>query len=352
MDQPAFDARSCEYDAFVCYRRSDGGALAQWLRKALQSYRLPKEFVGGEQRLRIYIDTSYERANEDFWRNNIEPALKRSLYLIVVLTPTSSFARGDGTQNWLEREVEFFCRLPQGNNVLAVAASGEHVQNLPATLKKEFPNLSVVVFEDFSRWRLSPQRFFSLRQSLLTLVASLYQIQETDMPVLRQEEKWRKRQTLWIGFAALFVFISVSSLVSYILLSQRNERIRLENRAQAVQTIYAQQQFIMQLRLAVLDLDHDARNRGDAESRNGFLSPFNRRLDSERAEMERLLVKLKDLTTIPGDKWQRLYDDLVRFLEDTKDSRRFSLEGFNTRQVLEKELNELDEFLMYQLEGL
>jgi len=77
------------YDAFISYRRSDGATIARWLRRRLQDYTLPPRIAEGRKRLSVYLDTAFERANEDFWSNNIEPALKASRYLVVVATPNA-----------------------------------------------------------------------------------------------------------------------------------------------------------------------------------------------------------------------------------------------------------------------
>ncbi len=55
-----------EYDAFISYRRSDGTAVARWLRRELEGYRPPRsmrERFG--RKLKIYLDTAYERGVSD-----------------------------------------------------------------------------------------------------------------------------------------------------------------------------------------------------------------------------------------------------------------------------------------------
>ena len=78
------------YDAFISYRRSDGIAVARWLRRALESFRVPRSMRNGyDRRLRIYIDTAYERGTSDFYENNIRPALLASRFLLIVATPNA-----------------------------------------------------------------------------------------------------------------------------------------------------------------------------------------------------------------------------------------------------------------------
>ena len=63
-----------DFDAFVCYRRLDGTSVAFWLVRKLRAYRLPKALAAGRAPLRVYIDRTYARANDDFWEQNVLPA--------------------------------------------------------------------------------------------------------------------------------------------------------------------------------------------------------------------------------------------------------------------------------------
>ena len=62
------------FDAFISYRRSDGRKTAHWLREALDGHRLPQELrTTGTAKLRIYLDTVFERATEDFITRTSSP---------------------------------------------------------------------------------------------------------------------------------------------------------------------------------------------------------------------------------------------------------------------------------------
>jgi hypothetical protein len=72
-----------DYDAFISYRRSDGTAVARWLRRALVGYRLPRALRSRHaDELRVYLDTVHERATSDFYERSIKPALQSSRFLI------------------------------------------------------------------------------------------------------------------------------------------------------------------------------------------------------------------------------------------------------------------------------
>jgi WD40 repeat protein len=211
---PGFD-----FDAFISYRRIDGTGAARWLRASLGSYRLPAALGEGRTPLKTYLDTAFERASEDFWASNIEPALRRSRFLIVVVTPSVFEPRADGAPGWVEREIELFLSLPHGRkNILMVTAGGNPISRLPEALQGTHPRIGVVDLSGVEQW-WNVARRTTMRDRMLTLVASIYGIADTDMPLLRQEEERRKRlralrfasvsTVLVIVFAALLVIALV-----------------------------------------------------------------------------------------------------------------------------------------------
>ncbi|HEY6969913.1 MAG TPA: TIR domain-containing protein [Candidatus Angelobacter sp.] len=221
-DQP--QSSRWDYDVFISYRRIDGQPFANWLRWILQTYKLPKALAQERQGpLRVYIDTTFERANDDFWKQNIEPALQRSRFLIVVVTPASLLARSDGQPNWVEREITFFTGLPQGKNVLVALVSGDMDGPLPGRLKELFPLIDIV---DLTAFRPGPLAFLRRQRLLdrvLTLLAAVYDIPDTQMPVLRAEQERRKRQFAWrVATASVVLLLTVSGL-AVVALVQRNK---------------------------------------------------------------------------------------------------------------------------------
>lgn len=115
------DGDSFEYDAFISYRRNDGGALARWIRDRLQRYVLPRDVLSElpderkalhARKPRVWLDKAYEKPSDDFLTKKIYPALDQSARLIVVLTPSvfDTIRGRDGAEepNWLVREVDRF----------------------------------------------------------------------------------------------------------------------------------------------------------------------------------------------------------------------------------------------------
>jgi hypothetical protein len=132
------------YDAFISYRRSDGGSVARWLRRELTAFRVPRAMRKQYGRkLKIYLDTAYERGVGDFYEESIKPALLSSTYLVVVATPDAT-RRGDAAEDWIAREIADFTAGPNGRNVIVVRGAGEFNDPLPSNLTTLFPNMEIV----------------------------------------------------------------------------------------------------------------------------------------------------------------------------------------------------------------
>jgi tetratricopeptide (TPR) repeat protein len=210
------------YDAFISYRRSDGIAVARWLRRELVGFRPPKSLRGTYGRkLRIYLDTAYERGTSDFYEQNIRPALMSSRFLIVVATP-DAMPRPGGGEDWIEREIRDFTAGPSGSNVIAVRGAGEFDGPLPANLKQSFPNIEIIDMRGASRfWFLSFSRVVRLASEKLKLVAPLLGVPPEEMPKLRQEEEKRQQTRLGgIVGATLGILVAVTSLSVFALISR------------------------------------------------------------------------------------------------------------------------------------
>ena len=209
---------SFRYDCFISYRRSDGTAIAQWLRRHLIAYRLPKSFSSARPtKLSVYIDTVYERATNDFFEQNIVPALQASRFLLVVATPDANKDRTDGTLNWVGREVKEFLETPQRNNIIAVRAAGKWTDPLPGNLADSFPNLDIIDAREASNGliRRMVDRLITPNE-IFTLVASLYGIDQQKMPELRQEETRRSRRRITVtATLVIAILLSITSLSAY-----------------------------------------------------------------------------------------------------------------------------------------
>ena len=230
------DVSNFTYDLFVSYRRKDGLPFARWLRQKLLSYRLPQ--VLGERsklKLRVYQDTAYERATEDFWSNSVLPALLASRYLGVVLTPGALEERDDGKPNWVRREIEAFTATPQGGNVFVLRGIDCASESLPGDLQTKFPNIEQIDLRDLqSPWNRVRRRS-TLRDRLLTVAATLYDVPPEEMPIIRREEEKRKRRVAWTAAMVSLALLAVMSVLAIGWLFQRNQARQQRDLAQARQ---------------------------------------------------------------------------------------------------------------------
>jgi tetratricopeptide (TPR) repeat protein len=220
-----------EYDAFISYRRSDGGAVARWLRRELVGYRAPRSMRDRfGRKLKIYLDTAYERGASDFYEQSVKPVLLSSSYLLVVATP-DAVRRLGGVSDWMAREIADFATGPNGRNVIAVRGAGGFADPLPGDLAVRFPNIEIVDLRGVGRfWYFNPTRVARLTSEKLKLVAPLLDVPFEDMPKLRQEEE--RRQQLRMGSvtgAILGVLVAVSGLSVFALESRNQAILSLED---------------------------------------------------------------------------------------------------------------------------
>jgi hypothetical protein len=231
-----------KYDAFISYRRSDGAAVARWLRRELEGFRVPKSLreVYG-RKLSVYLDTAYERGTSDFYEQNILPALRASRFLIVVATP-DSLRRPNGADDWIEREVTDFLAGPNDSNILAVLGAGEFGAPLPGNLSKSFPNIEVVDLRGAGRfWSFSLYRVARLTSEKVKLIAPLLGVSQDEMPLLRQEEEKRQQTRLGGIVGAMLGALLAVSVLSVLALKSRNQAIQAHEDSMFAASTMAQQ---------------------------------------------------------------------------------------------------------------
>jgi WD40 repeat protein len=205
-----------KFDALISYRRSDGSTVAQRLRHALRNYRLPAALGSAERRLSIYLDTIFERANDDFFEQTIKPALSESRFLIVVITPDVLKSRPGG--NWVMREIEYFRTLPQGRNILFATACSEWTTAVPPELGAP-PNPELVDLRGYLGRRNGVP---PAREEVLKFIATLYDVPAERMPELREEDaRQRLAQARNVSIALAVIIAALGGLLGYAL-RQRN----------------------------------------------------------------------------------------------------------------------------------
>ena len=103
----------------------------------------------------------------------------------------------------------------------------------------------------------------------------------------------------------------------------------------------ARMDLLLRLRLAVTQLNNEARTRMESESRRELKSPIPIRLDSWRENVDKLLRGLERPPLTQDPTWLKFRNDLNTYVEVTEDLRRYSLEGYASFRTVDEQLNSL-----------
>lgn len=216
-----------DYDVFISYRSIDGRRAAEWLSQGLRSYRVPGGFQRPVARLRVYRDVELELVTPAIWEQRIRPALTRSRFLLLVLTPSVLDLLESEQPNWVMREVREFLQLPQSENVLLARAGGsDGMQSLPE-IAERFPEPG---WADIRPAAHSWARIFrraSLGDKLTALAAPMLEIRDDEIPVfngLARREK-RRRACVTVGVSiGLLGLVSTLAMLGIIQRDKANSR--------------------------------------------------------------------------------------------------------------------------------
>jgi signal transduction histidine kinase len=140
---------------------------------------------------------------------------------------------------------------------------------------------------------------------------------------------------LFFGFLVLLILISVLGFLSVRRMDEVSVSVMSLEQQHA-----AKLSLLLKLRLAVTKLNNEARSRAESEARRELRPPYNLRLNTTRDELKDLMPDLERLLT--GDSsWQKFNNDLTSFIAVSEDLRRYSLEGFEKFDVVDKQLDAL-----------
>ncbi len=161
---------------------------------------------------RVYLDRAYEKARSDFLQEKLLPALDASQRLIVISTPsvfaTIRDAQGAEAPNWLVQEVDHFftgqsTEQPQKPIDIVIGPKGS-IDRFPGRLA-ERERWDWIDLRAFSGWRALG---FSeaLDAGFTKLAAAIYDVPDEALPLMRQEER-RRRRNLILGISAVAVCV-------------------------------------------------------------------------------------------------------------------------------------------------
>ncbi|MGI4876806.1 MAG: tetratricopeptide repeat protein [Janthinobacterium lividum] len=212
------------YRAFISYSHRDK-AVAAWLHRTLESYRIPAKLVGRETRAGlvprrltpIFRDRDELPASGDLG-GEIAAALGGAMFLVVICSPAAAASR------WVDQEILSFKRTHGEDRVFALIAAGEpYASAVPATVADE-------CFPRCLRFKLGPDGTISdspaepiaadlrpaadgRRLAKLKLVAGLTGLQLDDL--VRRETQRRMRRLAAITTAAVIGMILAGALALY-----------------------------------------------------------------------------------------------------------------------------------------
>jgi hypothetical protein len=119
------DKTEYKFKAFISYSHADSEA-ADWLHRAIESYRIPKELRGAPgrdgpipERLFPIFRDRVELSSSPNLSQAIRDALEASAYLIVICSPAAAKSR------WVNQEVIEFIKLGRADRIHALIVDGE-----------------------------------------------------------------------------------------------------------------------------------------------------------------------------------------------------------------------------------
>ncbi|HEV2078516.1 MAG TPA: TIR domain-containing protein [Allosphingosinicella sp.] len=229
LERPSANARgrraapppAPRYWAFLSYSHSDKKA-AEWLHKALESFRVPKDLVGkrteaGEvpATLRPVFRDREELVASDDLGHTIRDSLSVSRCLIVLCSPAAARSR------WTNEEIRRFKQLNPSGRVLAAIVAGEpFASEIPGREEEEcFPPALRQRVD--SKGRLTGKRAEPIaadlrpegdgrRMGLLKLIAGMLALPLDDL--VRRETVRRQRRLTWLAAGSLAGMVVTSGL--------------------------------------------------------------------------------------------------------------------------------------------
>ena len=154
-------------------------------------------------------------------------------------------------------------------------------------------------------------------------------------------------ESRWRGFAPAIVplivgFLLLLAVISVLGVRSINQLEQLTGEARELARQHSSRlSMLMELRLRVIQLDNEARQRHLEESRRNFTLPWEMKVGRARDEVKTASEFLSRPNVSDNPSWNKARMDLQRYLEITSDQRRYGLEGFDAFRTVNNELNGL-----------
>ncbi len=223
-----------KYRAFITYAHKDE-ERARWLRKKLESFRVPKHLIGtdgdyGEVPARLYpiFRDRDELAGAAQLGPLIEQALTDSSHLIVLCSPHAVRSR------WVNEEIRMFKSMGKGDRVLCLVLSGDPMvedmkgdgehECIPIAARREVDGDGLITDQKHE------PAAADLRDSgdgekdaLLKIIAGLLGLGLDDLK--QRDLLARQKRLARIAFASTFLAISAITLATYAFYQQNQASI-------------------------------------------------------------------------------------------------------------------------------
>jgi signal transduction histidine kinase len=160
-----------------------------------------------------------------------------------------------------------------------------------------------------------------------------------DRPMRRGPNEPRFDPTLMpllVGCALLLLFVIVLGNLSVRRVEDTSREVLILE-----QQYTARAALLLQLRIALTQLDHEARDKMEAQTRHELRPPFDMRLGSARGDLVKLIPPLDRPPLVSLPQWRTFHEDLLTYVETTKDAQAYNLHGFEQFQRADTELNEI-----------
>src|SRR5262249_36340460 len=151
------------------------------------------------------------------WDERIYPILRRSRFLLIVLTPSLAEAGPDDQPNWALREVAAFRDLPQGSNILL--AAGRDPLVIPDAIARRDAEPGWIDFRLPRRplWSAVTRRGL-LREKLTAIAVPPLGLRDDEIATFNGLTEREKRRRAWIARSvttAVLLLVSALALVAW-----------------------------------------------------------------------------------------------------------------------------------------
>ena len=141
---------------------------------------------------------------------------------------------------------------------------------------------------------------------------------------------------LLVGCALLLLFVIVLGNLSVRRVEDTSRQVLILEQQYA-----ARASLLLQFRIALTRLDNEARDKMEAEARKEIRPPFDMRLGSARDEINKLVPLLDHVPLENMPKWRTFRDDLLAYIEITRNNVNYSQNGFEKFHQVDAELNDI-----------